>query len=145
VFDVSAVLLALRQRWQTKRGGPGNWRSVDFFALNVELNAFSNAPDGDDFRPAGFRGLFFNSAPEVSLPRTSINSDALWRISDTTVLLGDIEHNLEEEQLATASVGVAVQRDDRVQYSAGVRYIGDINSTIASFLMNYQISTKYSV
>src|SRR2546430_245842 len=33
IWDISAVQLALRQRWQTKRGGPGNWRSVDFFAL----------------------------------------------------------------------------------------------------------------
>jgi hypothetical protein len=138
------VQLALRQRWQTKRGGPGNWRSVDFFALNVELNLFANEPH-NDLPPEGFRGLFFNTAPEASIPRNSINTDALWRISDTTVILADLEHNLDEQKCATASVGLAVTRDDRIQYFVGVRYIGELDSTIASFLMNYEISTKYSL
>ena len=74
-----------------------------------------------------------------------MNADALWRVSDTTAVLADVEHNLDENKLATASVGVAVQRDLRMQYFLGLRYIGDINSTIASVLMNYQISPKYSV
>ena len=61
-------------------------------------------------------------------------------------MLADLEQNLDKERLATASVGVATQRDERIQYFVGLRYIGtDLNSTIASFLMNYQISTKYSV
>ena len=145
IWDISAVQLALRQRWQTKRGGPGNWRSVDFFTLNVELNLFANRPK-DDLPPENFRGLFFNEEPEASIPRNSVNTDALWRVSDTTVVLADIEHNLDAQELATASVGIAVQRDERMQYFLGLRYIGgDLNSTIGSFLMNYQISTKYSV
>jgi len=105
IFDISAVQLALKQRWQTKRGGPGNWRSVDFFALNVELNLFSNKPSDADFPPSGFRGLFFNSAPEASLPRTSVNVDALWRVSDTTAVLADLQQNLQDMETATASVG----------------------------------------
>ena len=144
VRDVSAVQLAVMQQWQTKRGGPGNWRSVDFFTLNVEANFFSNAPDGDQLPPKGFRGIFFNSRPENSVPRNSLNADALWRISDTTVILSDLSHNLDEQELATASVGMAVQRDVRTSWYTGVRYIGQVNSTIASFAMNYQLSTKYS-
>ena len=42
-------------------------------------------------------------------------------------------------------MGVAVTRGDRMQYFVGVRYIGELDSTIASILMNYEISTKYSV
>jgi len=48
------------------------------------------------------------------------------------VILADIEHNLDEESSRTASVGLAVQRDERIQYFTGLRYIGDIDSTIAS-------------
>ena len=63
ISDVSAAQLAINQRWQTKRGGPGNWRSVDFFTLNVELNVFANKPSKDSFLPGDFRGLYFESAP----------------------------------------------------------------------------------
>ena len=33
--DVSAAVISLRQRWQTKRGGPGRERSVDVFTFNA--------------------------------------------------------------------------------------------------------------
>jgi acid phosphatase class B len=46
---------------------------------------------------------------------------------------------------ATASIGLAAQRGDRLSYFLGTRYIGEINSTIASLAANYELSLKYSV
>lgn len=145
ISDIAAIQLALRQRWQTKRGGPGRWRSVDFFTLNVEANFFANQPDDEFLNPVMFRGLFFPSLPEASIPRNSINADSLWRVSDTTAVLTDMQYNLDELALATTSIGVAVQRDARLAYFLGARYIGEINSTIASFALNYDLSAKYSI
>lgn len=145
INDISALQLALRQRWQTKRGGAGRWRSVDFFVLNTELNLFANQPDEFFLTPAGFRGLFFDSVPEESTPRNSINADSLWRISDTTALLGDVQYNLDQMELATTSLGLAVRRDARLSYFVGARYIGQINSTIATLTANYELSTKYTL
>ena len=71
INDISAAQIALRQRWQTKRGGPGRWRSVDFFTFNVEGNFFANQPDDDELAPTRFRGLFFDSLPEASIPLTT--------------------------------------------------------------------------
>ncbi len=145
INDVSAMQLALRQRWQTKRGGPGAWRSVDFFALNVEANFFSNRPDPAVLRPDNFRDLFFTSIPEASIPRNAINADAAWRISDTTVLLSDAAYNIDAAELATASVGLAVRRDPRMAYFLGLRYIEELNSTIAAAALNYELSRKYTL
>lgn len=145
VNDVTAAQLALNQRWQTKRGGPGQWRSVDFLTLNVEANFFANQPDEQTLRPKGFRGLYYPTAPEESIPRNSLNTDALWRVSDTTAILADESYNLDESELATTSIGATIQRDTRMAYFLGVRYIGQVNSTIASFIASYQISAKYSV
>jgi lipopolysaccharide assembly outer membrane protein LptD (OstA) len=145
INDITAAQIALRQRWQTKRGGPGRWRSVDFFTLNVEGNFFLNQPADDVLDPTGFRGLFFPSLPEASIPRNGINADALWRISDSTALLSDVQYNLDDLTLATTSIGLAVQRDTRLSYFLGARYIGEINSMIASAAANYQLSSKYSL
>jgi hypothetical protein len=41
INDISAASMGLRQRWQTKRGGPGNERSVDFFSLNVNATYYA--------------------------------------------------------------------------------------------------------
>jgi lipopolysaccharide export system protein LptA len=145
INNISAVQLALNQRWQTKRGGAGQWRSVDFFTFNVEANFFAHQPSDADLEPRGFRGLFFPSVPEESIPRNSVNADALWRISDSTALFYDIDYNLDRSELATTSIGIALQRGSRLSYFIGTRYIGDIDSTIASFSSFYELSAKYSI
>jgi hypothetical protein len=145
ISDISAMQLALNQRWQTKRGGPGRWRNVDVFSWNLQGNFFANQPPDDLLQPLGFRGLYFPSLPETSIPRNSINTDATWRISDTTALLGDAQYNLDQSDLATAAIGVTVRRDPRLSYYFGTRYINQLNSNIATFAFNYQLTKKYAL
>lgn len=145
INDVTAAQIAIHQRWQTKRGGAGLWRSVDFFTLNLEANFFANQPGERELNPTGFRGLFFSTLPEASVPRNSLNADAMWRVSDYTAILSDAQYNLDEQSLASTSIGLAAQRDTRVSYFVGVRYIGQINSTIATLAANYELTAKYSL
>ncbi len=142
---IQSVELALRQRWQTKRGGPGRWRSVDVFAWNIYADLFANQPDARFLDPTDFRGMFFSSTPEASVPRNSINSDAQWRLSDTTAVLADMSENLDRSKLATASIGMAIQRDTRLSYFLGVRYVADLDSTFASFDAHYDMTRKYAL
>jgi lipopolysaccharide export system protein LptA len=161
VNDISALQLALRQRWQTKRGGAGRWRSVDFLTLNLEANFFTNAPLDDQLAPVAFRGLYFNSLPEASVPRNSVNADLVWRMSDTTAVLADAQYSLDENILATASIGLAASRGDRLSYFVGVRYIDsgvfapqtaagtfdprDLHSVVATVAFNYELTPKYTL
>ncbi len=145
VNDIQAVQLALRQRWQTKRGGPGRWRSVDFFTFDVTGNFFANQPDPRFRDPVDFRGLFFSTLPEASLPRNSVNFDAQWRISDTMTLLADASHNIDKGKFATGSIGLAVQRGERLSYFVGNRYISDLNSNITSIEISYELTQKYVI
>lgn len=145
VNDVQAIQVALRQRWQTKRGGPGEWRSVDFFTLNLYGDFFANQPDARFRDPVDFRGLYFSSMPEASLPRNSINADATWRISDTTAVLADASENLDRMKFATGSIGLAVQRGDRLTFFLGNRYIADLDSNITSVEVSYELTRKYSI
>ena len=165
ISDVSAASFFIRQRWQTKRGAPGLYRSVDYFTLNAGITGFANTPEeprdpdreylrsngeyyedklGPDSAKA-FRGVFFQATPEASIPRSNISGDASWRLADTTLLLGDANWNIEEQELATTAAGLLVGRGDRVSYYTGLRYIGSINSMIASFSTQYQLTPKYSV
>ena len=145
IYDVSAMQLALRQRWETKRGGPGNWRTVDFFDFNIEANFFANQPPAADLNPTGFRSLFYPTAPELSTPRNGINSDATWRLSDTTVLLADAQYNMDEQNLATASIGMIAERGERTKYFLSLRYIEELDSEVATLAATYQLTAKYSI
>ena len=144
IHDVSAVSVALRQRWQTERGAPGRRRSVDFFTLGIEAHFFSNEPEAT-LPPSDFRGLYFASMPEASVPRESLNVDATWRISDTTVALADAQYNLDENELATAGVGLMVQRDARLTYLVTGRRIEDLDSSFLSVVGVYELSPKYQI
>jgi hypothetical protein len=144
IHDVSAVSLALRQRWQTERGAPGRRRSVDFLALNVEGNFFANE-DEDLLPPQQFRGLYFASLPEASVPRESVNADLTWRLGDTTVALADAQYNLDENELATLGVGMIVTRDERLSYFLSSRYINVTDSNVAGIAATYELSRKYTV
>ncbi len=143
--DVQAMQIALRQRWQTKRGGAGRWRSVDVLALDLYANLFANQPAARFRDPTDFRSVFLQSEPEYSIPRNTANADATWRISDTTAVLSSVVQNLDQHKLATASVGVAVQRGDRLTYFVGNRYIADLNSNVATFEASYQLDRKYTI
>ncbi len=145
INDITAAQIALHQRWQTYRGGPGRWRSVDFLTLNVEADLFANKPSSKDLQPLGFRGLYYPSMPELSIPRNSINGDLTWRISDNTVLLSDFSQNLDKNRLATASIGLVLRRDEVTDLYVGNRYIADLNSNITTVALDYELSSKYTV
>lgn len=144
IHDVSAVSLAMRQRWQTERGAPGRRRSVDFFTLNAEASFYSNEPEAT-LPPKNFRGLFFASMPEASVPREALNVDAAWRLSDTTVALADVQYNLDENALATTGAGLILQRDTRMTYFLSARRIEELDSSILGVVGVYELSPKYNV
>ena len=144
INDISAVQIALHQQWQTKRGGPGRWRNVNILDVNIEGDFFARKPNDALFAPKQFRGLFFDSMPEASIPRNAINGDLTWRVSDTTEVLADLSYNLDFRKIATASAGIAVSRGDRLSYFIGQRYIQPLNSNITTLAFNYKVSPKYT-
>ncbi|HWE03636.1 MAG TPA: LPS assembly protein LptD [Tepidisphaeraceae bacterium] len=146
INDISAAQFAINQRWETKRGGPGQWRNVDVFSLNVEVDVFENKPNSKLYNnPYDFRGLYFGSYPEESIPRDAVNADASWRLSDNTVVLGDTSFNLDRGRLATLAMGILVRRDTRFSYFVGNRYVADLNSNITSVHADYEITSKYTL
>ena len=143
INDISGGQIALHQRWETKRGGPGSWRSVDVFTLNIEVDGFINKPARIYNYPANFRGLYFTTYPEESIPRDAVNADASWRFSDNTVLLGDMSYNLDRGSLQTLALGILIRRDEKLSYFIGNRYVAAVDSNITSIAVNYELTTKY--
>jgi hypothetical protein len=145
INPISAAQFALHQHWDTMRGGPGRYQSVDFLDINIAANLYANQPPINLLNPTNFRGLFFAAEPEASVPRQGINGDATWRMSDTTSFISDVEWNLDQHELAIAQAGVAVQRGDRLSYYIGDDYVQDLDSQILEFVANYQLTSKYSI
>ncbi len=141
IDDFYGASLALRQRWQTKRGGPGNWRVVDWIKLDLELNVFGGVPELNDNRSIG---RFYSYRPEASSPRNHVRSDFSIRLSDTATLLADANWNLNDGSMDLLNLSYAVEHTPRFSYVLGYRRIGPTDSNLIGGGTNYQFNTKYS-
>ena len=138
IDDFYGTSLALRQRWQTKRGGPGRWQVVDWITFDVEFNFFGNEPDNG--LPIG---RFYDSRPENSVARSHIRTDFMYRISDTTTILSDSNFDLNDGNMDLFDLSYAVERTPRLSYFVGYRRIGDTDSNLLGAGANYIINEKH--
>ena len=136
----NGVSFALYQRWQTKRGEAGNRRVVDWMRLNI-TGAWFQYTDSDQ---TGIGKMFF-TRPEYSYQRPYLNIDYAWNISDSVALMAEAFYDFGDGDCSRLDLGFSVQRDPRLSYYAGIRYVKDIDTAVGTFGVNYQINKKYSI
>ncbi len=139
IDDFYGALVALKQVWQTKRGAADQQRSVDLLTLNLEAGFFGRQ------QPHEMSNGFANPIrPEDSRTRNYIAAEAIWRLSDTTALLYDVNYDVNDQSFDRHNVSLAVERLPRLAYLFGLRYAGDIDSNLVGGGFNYKLSEKHS-
>ena len=142
----SGMQLALNQKWQTKRGGEGHWRDVDWITLNVSWNQFWNKDNTSLFFPLQpLRGYYFASRPDLSLVRNSINVDGTWRLGERARLIGESDYSLDKHRFEQLAAGLAIDQTKSLSYFIGNRYIGALDTDEWTFAVDYQLTQKYQV
>ncbi len=154
--------IGLRQRWQTQRGGPGAWRSVDFLTLDV--GATFN-PSDDDFQPDPSDPAsrekyaqspiprFFEWRPELSQWGSHLRGAAAWEVSDSFTLAGQAIYMLEDRELITTSgalenlalgtVGFSMRHSPAVSSFLEYRYLAPSRTELLQGGLAYEISRNY--
>jgi hypothetical protein len=125
--DLTAARLGVSQRWQTKRGLPGQQRIVDWIALDVEGVVFPEA-DRDNF------------GEELGL----LNYDFRWHVGDRVTLLSDGFYDFFQDGLRTISLGTLLSRPGRTEFYLGLRAVeGPITSNLVTASTKYRLSEKW--
>jgi hypothetical protein len=140
IDDFDGVQLGLRQTWQTKRGAVGRRRTVDWITWDLEAGFFQDATNR-----ARTHGDIFLSRPETSLPENYLETNFIWRISDSTALLYDGVLDWDQPRMSTSNVSLHVERSPRLSYFLGHRYIGETKSNLLGFGANYRLTDKYTL
>ena len=140
IDDFYGTSVALRQRWQTRRGGPGEWEIVDWITLDLEANFFGNQPENNT--PIG---RFYSYRPENSVSRNHFRGEATYRISDTTVLLADSNFDMNNGAMDLLNISYAVERTPRLAYFVGYRRIKPTDSHLLGLGSTYALNEKYRV
>jgi hypothetical protein len=171
VKQKSIFSLGLLQRYQTKRGVGEKSRILDWMRLNMEYSMVSNdnaeikRPDktlwNNPFVPlsATLAPDIFNSdlggsyrTFELFGPqRDSFNADYIWRISDTTAILSDLNYDTKDKELEQFNVGLSRLCWPNLSYYIGARYLRSVEvdnekgSNAVTFAATYKISPRYTV
>ena len=140
IDEIDGVSIGVRQRFQTRRGAPDKRRTVDLLTLDVELGLFNDA-ENDEFT----NGFVSPTRPENSISRNYINAATVYRINDSTNLSGEMNYDLNDGEIDIFTLTYAVERTPRLSYLAGYRYLGEIDSNLLGFGMNYRVNEKYTL
>lgn len=125
--DLDAVRLAARQRWQTKRGIPGQRRIIDWMLLDTEAVFFPN-PNRDNF------------GESVGL----MAFDYRWHVGDRLTLLSNGALDTFDQGQQTFTLGGYLNRPPRGGVHLGFRWLeGPVNSRVLTMSYNYQMSPKW--
>lgn len=136
----SVIKLAVRNTWQTQRGGPGRWRSVD--VLKVDTSAVFNSNDADRESPIP---QFFDYRPEYSQFGDHIFTSAIWQPSDHLAIVGEATYDLDESAIARGSIGVELRHSPMLLTFVEFRYIDISDNELLSVGWDYKLSKKYKV
>ncbi|MFM7480157.1 MAG: hypothetical protein ACKO4V_03385 [Planctomycetota bacterium] len=162
---------AISNKLQTMRGGPGNWRSVDWLVLNVgaavdnQGNTLQPTTTATD--PLGLQysqspmPTFYSWRPEYSQWGDHVYANATWQLSDAFSLYGQGTYLLEDRgnslnsfgltDLGRGTIGGSVQQSPDVRVFAEYRYVntfGVAGYPADEFLQGgfaYQLSKKYAL
>jgi hypothetical protein len=126
--DVEVFQADLRQRWQTKRGYPGQQHIVDWMTLDVSGSFFANVGRdkmGEDF--------------------SYFDYDWNWNIGDRTALFSSGWFDPHQNGPRVFSFGASLNRPDRTNFYLGYRQIDLLNSQAVTGAVTYIFSPKYAM
>jgi hypothetical protein len=129
--SIQALQLDLLQRWQTKRGYPGQQHIVDWMTLDL---SGTYLPNSNDTGGANF---------------SFIQYDWIWNIGDRTALVSSGWFDPVTEGInkgpSVFSLGAYLNRPDRTNFYLGYREIDVLNSEAITGSVTYVFSPKYAV
>ncbi|MCZ6836216.1 MAG: LPS assembly protein LptD, partial [Planctomycetota bacterium] len=136
----TVVRAGLRNVWQTQRGGPGRWRSVDVLTLDAGVVYNSNDADRESPTPQ-----FFDYRPEYSQFGDHGYGSFALMLSDSLSFTGTGIYDIEESLLARGSIGTELRHSPLLTSYVEYRYIEAGTSKLLGVGFNYLITPKYKI
>ncbi len=136
----ASMRAGITQTWQTQRGGPGRWRSVDFFKLRTDY--ITSSADADRESPIG---RFFDYRPEYSYLGDFALAEATWQVTDAVALAASTIYDFDDAQPARTTAGGIIQHSPEFASFAEIRYINALDVTYLDFGASYQLTRRYSI
>lgn len=156
--------VGISQRLQTKRGIGDKRRTVDWMRLDTNVTWVNDSADTSDSGPGADRfiwnkpfiplvGRYNRRSGNIFGPRRNyFGADYLWRLSDTTAVLSDLNFDMQSGVVQQLNVGFSRLRWPDLSYYLGSRYLrridndyGEKGSNAFTFAATYMLDPRYSL
>lgn len=160
--------VGISQRLQTKRGSGRNKKTVDWMRLDLDVtwvNDSGNSSAGADqliwnkpFIP--LVNVFSDTLPQQDRrgsvaygpQRNYFEADYIWKMSDTTAVLSDMNFDMQSGVVQQYNVGFSHLRWPNLSYYIGSRYLrridnnyGEKGSNAVTFAFTYILDPRYTL
>ncbi len=125
---MNVVQLGIDQRWQTKRGFPGDEHVADWMSLNVMASIYPHSERDDLGHTFGF-----------------LEYDWIWNIGDRTALTANGWWEPFEGGARAYNFGAFLGRPDSTNFFLGYQQIDPLNSKAIIASIVYPFSGKYAI
>ncbi len=127
--DLQLLKLGMRNRWQTKRGLPGQERIIDYIVLDIEANLFPDAARDNFGESLGM-----------------LDYDFQWHVGDRFSILSDGYADFFSDGLKQATIGGRLNRPEVGTLYLGYRRTdGPFQSNLILSQLGYRMSEKWMI
>jgi hypothetical protein len=136
----SVIEAAVHSVWQTQRGGPGRWHSVDVLTIDA-----SYVYNSDDVNVSSPTPQMFDYRPEYSQFGDHVYGSAIWLLSDHFSIAGQATYDLDNDVVARGSIGTELRHTPVLATFVEYRYIDASDNRLLEMGWNYELTPKYHV
>ncbi len=141
IRDGMTVKVGARNTFQTKRGGPGRWRIVDWIVLDTDVVVSS----GEVNNNPNALGNFFDYRPEFSRGGDYFHSNVAWMVSDALAAVGEMTYDFEANKTSQWRAGISLQHAPQLTSFVDYSEIDTLGSSLLTYGFTYQLTRKYSM
>ncbi|MCC5830501.1 MAG: LPS assembly protein LptD [Phycisphaeraceae bacterium] len=140
IEDGWIVRSGARQIFQTQRGGPGEWRTVDWLTVHSEIVLRQKSINPNDPLPH-----FFETRPELSTGGDHVRGELLWMLTDALALRAEGLYSLESGKVELWKVGTSFDTRARMRLHVGYAEIDSLRERRLTWGADYQITDIYRI
>ncbi|MBL4700659.1 MAG: LPS assembly protein LptD [Phycisphaeraceae bacterium] len=139
--DGMTVALGLRNTLQTKRGGPGRWRTVDW--LTVDSRYVVSSDDAEK-NPSSL-AHYFGYRPEYTRGGDYFHTSVAWMISDSLASVGEFTYDFDQDKLTQWRAGLSLVHTPVLTTFVDYEEIDTLDTRLFTYGFTYKITSKYSM
>jgi hypothetical protein len=127
---------------QTRRGGPGRQRTIDWLTLNSQLVLRNENPEEDDDLAIA---RYYDYRPEYTRGGDHVYNELTWRITESFATIGEAIWSLETSQVEQWRVSGILTHSRRAQSVLTYTHTEPFNTELLRYALAYELTRKYQL